>query len=307
MQSFVVKVLVWVTGLVIFATASSTWNSFLMRYHGIDQADEVRVLIGGDSHAVAALDPQFLELARNVGLSSEPLAATFFKIKFLAKQAPDLEKIIVTLGPHNIAPYQDLRFGQRRADYLFRSLYGVVPFSDIEGMPHSSQELFASHLGTWWTPNIHLLGDWIAALRGEPDRTHNHSEGYGGNWPTSLTDEFFNSVIDRHFPDSLPGVSRVQLGYLSALVSWATGENIELILVRTPLHERYREAVPPNISSTLDSVWVSLAATENVQLIDFSKMSLPDSAYLDYDHLDTLGAYAVGQALRERLGQHPPR
>jgi len=286
-----------------FLGAGRLLNGALAPLHRTPWQKPPSVLVAGDSHAVRGVDPALLQDARNVGELSQPLAITYYLIKYLFDTAPGIRTVVVTFGPHNIATSRDQALlGDQGHEHM--SLYwGIVPWRRLDGMPLSPLEYAASEFRIWWVPNFHLASD--ALSRDGTPREHPYMGGYEAHadgYPPSPVTE----VIERHYPaaDRASPISETQISYLDSILVWAAREDVELVLLNTPLHPEYHEAVPEVVSEKFDDVWAEAVSRNGVRGLDLSRLGLPSDAYFDSDHVSARGAEVVTRLLGEFLDPH---
>ena len=84
------------------------------------------------------------------------------------------------------------------------------------------------------------------------------------------------------------GVSALALEYLDSIVSLANVKDITLIMVSSPVHEKYLKKIPSSIMQKFDEL---IDAYSNEHLVfDKTRSYYPDSVYLNADHLNESGA-----------------
>jgi hypothetical protein len=109
-------------------------------------------------------------------------------------------------------------------------------------------------------------------------------------------------TLERQFPDSQSQASSIQAAYLDSIVDLVTDREVKLTVLNTPVHPRYAKEIPSGLIIALDSVWREMESTPGVRLLDLSGLSLPDSMYLDFDHLNVFGARTVGMLITGDTG-----
>ena len=294
----------WVAALLLFCAGSGALDGYLTRFHLGVNPESDRVLIVGDSHAVTGLDPRLWEGGRSMALSAEPLMLTTLKLRTTLPHLPNLEAVVLAVGPHSLASFNDLRLsGDRSTNILFERLEGVVDFGELsDDVEVAGEILFASRLRSWWAPNPHLLMDWWERDGPPEARLHSHSEGFRRfSRAPQLSQEKLASTILRHFPDTIPPVSPIQTAYLDSIAAVTREAGVQLVLVSTPLHPDYRDVVPPPLFRAFDSQLTRLDGDPAVTVLRLETTVLPDTLFQDFDHINAEGARALQPVLAEAL------
>jgi hypothetical protein len=84
---------------------------------------------------------------------------------------------------------------------------------------------------------------------------------------------------------SLNSISEKNLYYLDAIIEYCKKNGVEPVLIRSPLHERYRGYENEKLYNQVIEKRYS-----SVVYLDFSKFPLPDSEFGDFEHLNYKGA-----------------
>lgn len=275
-------------------------NQFLLRYHVPTWTSEARTVLAGDSHVQLGVDPSAFRGAVNIAQPSEPLVATAAKLEHLVQRMPKLETVVIGLGPHNLAAYNDQKFID--AEWSFEMAdryYGVLdPFET--GLDVGWDAVLLAETKHLWTPNLHLINDAIAVLRGSPRNEH----PYIGDYHPLSDEQFEESAMDviaaRHFWVTAEGEvrSEVQGDHLRSAVELLVSRGIRVIALATPTTEEYRRAVPDELQRMFEAQCEELDRHPDVTCLDLSAEFQGLEFFRDWDHLSEAGA----QKLSTRLG-----
>jgi hypothetical protein len=97
--------------------------------------------------------------------------------------------------------------------------------------------------------------------------------------------------------------SRFQWKYFLKLCEYCKAKNIKLILLSTPLYDKFRNSIPKEEWKKFAVKLDSVKNTYRLQHLDYSDFPLPVSHFLDSDHLNGLGApvftYSLLQAMNK--------
>jgi hypothetical protein len=95
-------------------------------------------------------------------------------------------------------------------------------------------------------------------------------------------------------------VSESSLHFLNLIVDLLRKHEIELTVIRTPVHPSYRSSVPERFKVALDDVLSNLIL-EGIQVLDFDDLPFGDRDFYDFDHLNAYGASIYTDALNSKL------
>lgn len=266
----------------------------MLERHVDPRLAEARVLLAGDSHAETGFDVSRWDRGLNVALRGEPLVATLHKLRFLTPRAPALEEIVVSVGPQSIARFRDGHLeGGPGASRLLERLYGVMPFWTLGDTPVSRELAFAASLRKWWSPDLHLIQDQF----GRPAREHPYANGFVPREGSDLSDETFHATMSMHYPEGDPRTSTIQMRMLDSIVDHGRAAGVRVTLVRTPLHARYRQAVPGPVQVALDSLLDTYRREGSARVVDLHQVPFADSLFSDFNHLTGAGARVLSDMI----------
>ena len=233
------------------------------------------VLIMGDSHTHRALNPKYFNSALNLSRPAEPYLLTYHKLnKVLEVYTPDT--LILGLGPQNLSNYNNQKFVRPKwASEMARRAYPLVPLSKIEQWIEVDH---ATYFRVFWRE---------CAFYPRP-RHMKELGGYKNFYETTF--EGLPTTLQTHY--HLGGkdakLSKVSLHFLRAIERLCESKGVELVVINTPLHARYREAIPSEIKAGLRLEFERLDSAATV--LNYGALSLPDSLFLNGDHLNAYGA-----------------
>ena len=118
---------------------------------------------------------------------------------------------------------------------------------------------------------------------------------------TALSNSIKKSPNNDNF-ESL--ISATQKKHLWMIAQLAKHYNIPLILVNAPLHKDYHALLPADYIKQYTSVANELHQEFGSLYLDYHDMSLPDSHFRDYDHLNPTGAAVFTPILLKDLRKH---
>ena len=136
-----------------------------------------------------------------------------------------------------------------------------------------------------------------------PKWHHDHYMGkYVEYHESNLSD--VDGPIGRHFfhDDENVGVSEVALAFLDSIVALSARENVELVLVASPVHASYYDRIPENFISGYEAKKRELE-TSGIRILDYNRIDLPDDAYWNPNHLNAKGALRFSRLVSDRVAE----
>lgn len=282
MKRFLQDLMAFFSGLLVCIAGLCVFNALTVSLN----APEVggRILISGDSHTRNALDPAVLGSATNISQYAEPYYVSYWKLKRLL-EGSSVQTVILGFAHHNISAFNDRKLSDETwSTELFRRVYMFGEVSSIEGIRVDRTELFRTRL-----KNLALTPKW----------THDAYMGRFETW-SRIDPKDPDPAITRHFLGDGPNLSEVELAYLDSIVDLTTRENIELILVSTPVHASYFNRIPDYFRSEFEAKTAELEA-RGVQVLDFTNLGASDDEFLNVSHLNAKGASRFSHLISERI------
>lgn len=129
---------------------------------------------------------------------------------------------------------------------------------------------------------------------------------YGGftfiETQTALTDSTIEERLNDQFfsRKSQNGFSSKNLRYFLNIIELCSERNVELVLLNTPLHRKYKNGVPDSFVRK----FTEILNRYNLRCIDHSSLQFSDSCFLpDGDHLNLKGANMYTEYLKVNVLQ----
>jgi len=249
---------------------------------------DVNAVLLGDSHIMWSINDDKIPNLRNVALNAEAYKYSYLKLKRLLAQQPQIKKVYLGAGYHNLSSYYD--------DYIFG---GSFKFFAARYLPvlagRDYAELFMQSPLEFLRLTKRAINDGLRpGLKGEcelygtfPDEKH--EEVYD---PKSMA----KRVQSQYFAQGkLLGISTSNLHYLEAIAELCRDKGVELILINTPVHGDYFEQVPAPFVNKLND----FVQAHGLRYYDFADFPLSDAAFLpDGDHLNSTGAVLTTEKFR---------
>ena len=300
MKKFLLRLTTFFIVLSLLFLISYQINKALMNSDIATLNKNANTLIIGDSHTVFSCDPEYIENSVNVSQVAEPYIVTYFKLKTLLAQNPQIKKVVLGFSYHNFSAFNDKKFEDAAfAGNIWDQYYPLLSLKTVEPLEINKKVYFTRFIRHCMLPNA----DYVLNKVKNTGRTY----PYIGNYRTSDTSHIgevsVDSIISRHYYDqgSVLGISATSVDYFEKMMTLTQEKGVTLYLVCTPLHPDYIAKVPENIQFVFDSLAREAAQHKHVTFIDLSKDVQNDNLFTDYDHLNTLGAQPFSNKINTLL------
>ena len=238
--------------------------------------ESVTTVITGDSHVQIAINDGSMGETRNIALFSEPYIYSYYKLKEILEHNHNIEKVILGFGYHNMSSYYD--------DYIvgWRAVNILPKYIDVLEYP-ALIELVTQRPG--------LLMPVVRALISMTHDEYPYVGGFSdfGLGHLQFDEQAMRRRIQRQFRigNSTREMSELNMAYLHRIVALCESHDVELTLMRTPLHEKYQNHIP---TEYLDG-YKRLVTMYGLAVIDFRGIDLADEHFLpDGDHVNAGGS-----------------
>jgi len=140
-----------------------------------------------------------------------------------------------------------------------------------------------------------------------PHKKHQAWLGHFEARPYRLSIANLDKTIKRHYyaeSDTLCHISQTAIQALDSLILLAQKKDSRLVLFVAPVHPQYQQAIPEPFKKQFRKT-LAYCREKGIRILDYSQLSLPDSLFYDYDHLNEKGARIFTQKLTEDLKKGP--
>ncbi|MEO6254689.1 MAG: hypothetical protein ABIO79_15360 [Ferruginibacter sp.] len=265
-------------------------NNKAMTGYKIDAS--VNSLFIGDSHVQCAINPALLPDAVNLSQSSETMLFSYFKIKYILENNPAIKRIYLGFSYHNISTYGDeFTYGKYAYDIASRYFF-ILPFEQKKEIAKHTLDELPKFLGKLLIngSNTLLAKKENYSFLGAYKNGYKNVVASKPSMDDRLSLQFYENGKQR-------GFSSVNIGYLNKIMFLCKEKNIELVILKTPLHDYYISKIPFKFIEKYDS----LASLNKLKVIDFGNLILNDSCYLpNGDHVSERGAVLTTNIFKYR-------
>lgn len=287
MKSFLNRLTGFTTFLILCGLGNYAINRFLI--HNRPPLLSAHTLLMGDSHIMTAVNDAEYPGAINLAQEGEPYVVTYFKMKKVVAYNR-IDTLIVGFSPHNISSFNDRKFSDTFwCDEIFDRTYPLISLSDLKSFEVNKTSyaraviknmlLYPNPNPTPYLGHFNRRLDKLDTSRQQPDQT-----------------------IKRHF--YLDGkeleASQRNIQYLDSIMAYTRKQGIRLVLLSTPLHEKYQKQIPHTIQTQFTDLSQRLKK-RGLEVLDFSAEPYPDQFFADFDHLNYQGASLFTKRLKAEL------
>lgn len=274
MKRFLTKIFVFLSFPILYFGINMCVNAYVYHHRALPVRKN-NVLIAGDSHLQKSVNPDYFASAQNISQLGEPYVLTFWKLKQIFKSAvPDT--LLLGFAPHNISAFNDLKFSNDSwSNEMFSRSYPIEEFKTISTIVPVDYKTFYKVL---WKQTAFY-----------PKKNHGNYIGKYVNRKTSNVSDY-KSAAERHYYEKGMelGISRLSIEYLDSIVMLCRSRNIKLVLVNSPVHQKYSELIPADIRKEYMQLENKYRA-DRVLIFRASDI-YADSLFLNADHLNEYGA-----------------
>jgi hypothetical protein len=242
---------------------------------------EINKIAIGDSHISLSINDSILHSTKNFAAKSENFIYSFYKIVALTNSNPQIDTILLGASYHNFSKYSDnFIFNTSILKIYFYMLPVEVQFEMIKKI-NNPLVFIISSLRNLFISNKYY--EWIGGF---------------SNYSTNvLIDEksILKRINSQYYENgNLCGFSKHNILYFKKIVNYCKKNNIELIIINTPLHKNYKKKIP---QVYIDKFY-SLITNSNLDIIEFDEFDLEDIDFLpDGDHVSKEGSIKTSKII----------
>ena len=259
-QIFIVIIVIFFL-LVLFLLATT----FKAKSFQIDET--VEEIFVGDSHVRYAVDDSLLINSLNMGNSSESTYFSYFKLKQILKSNPNITTIYLGFSYHNISGYYDQYTFGRYSREIAPNYFFILPIWEqlkmiewnLKRFLHFKLSLLKSGVKIW------MNKDTFQVSSNNPYNNVSAQE--------TIMDERLN--FQYYIDGKINSFSNLNLTYFDKIVALCQNENVELIVLNTPLHHYYQTKVPEEFINKYNSI----VSSEDRQVLAFRLLDSPDHCF----------------------------
>ncbi len=254
------------------------------------QKTKIDYLILGDSHFQNGINSdKYIPSSLNLACSGETYFNCYTKLKFIINNNTKIKNVVLSLGPHNLSAEIDTLWIFNKENFLskIRGYAPIIYSSDF--LEYINKTNFSKFILVELVPEI--FHQSIYSI--ERQIILKEMPFLGGFVPNNkrLTITDLEKKQDENVPSTES--SKIQLYYLQKIADMCKENNIQLILVNSPIFNGTHVSAPKIIN-------------EKYYLIDLGDIFKNDSdLFADLGHLNKNGSDKFSKILAEYLTNYP--
>lgn len=293
MNKFLIKLIKFLIFCSFFFSSSYFLNIYFFE---VDKFSSLKkTFLVGDSHAMCSLNPSIIENSVNLASKGETLNITYHKLQYL-NNFNNINTLVISLSYHSLS-YNFLEERILNKNNLQKIVDNYYPFLNSDIIKELNVD-FKKYL-TGMANNILLPRfSYISNFFEQPEmKNYPYLDGFKYSTSVNLDEKKLESKLQGHFVESNYSISSVAVNNVYKLVEFSKKNQINLIFINTPVHEKYYERIPKELKEKYLEIQTKLKKEPNIYFLDYSNLNLEESFYLDYDHTNTKGAKLVSENL----------
>ena len=244
--------------------------------------NELEIVFIGDSHVQCAIQDSLFRNAKNLAIDSESTYFSYFKIKKLTEENPNLKKIYLGFSCHNISSFYDEFIYGKYSKNIMPRYFDLLPISEKpKYLPNDFQFFYKDYL------RIKLNGT-KSGYKNQFTKTF----AVISSMEKRIKSQYFNTAGD------VLAFSELNIQYLHKIQDLLTNQDIRLVLLDIPVHPYYEKRIPKKYKQKYDEI---------IERNQFTRLSFEeiifDGTYFinDGDHLSEKGARKFSSFLIKRI------
>jgi hypothetical protein len=311
MKKLIRKIFLFIAIISLVASVSYNVNLWSFKKAGLQLCDTTGILMTGSSLVMQGLNPAYIERSENVAIAAEPVVISFFKIRDILRNNPQIKKIITSCSLQEITE-QDAVFSGKRSvvQEMFTRLSFLqhpVTLNDLRLFEVDEPVYWEVYLRYRIFPNYFYI---YRALKGDIKCNYEglaYVSGFATRGDFNIRAEVFKlinveRVVNAHFPENNKEkmISKVSLNYIDSISSLCERKNIELIVVGMPVTHKLFERIPRYYIDYYRNYISEMNKRIKCRYYDFMNAA-PDEWFEDLIHLNELGAKNISIMLNDSI------
>jgi hypothetical protein len=277
--------------LLILLPLLSHLNADLLEKFGTDP--NIKTLIIGDSHTEIGINDQLIPNSINISQTSEGYIYSYYKLKTVLKNNPNIKIILLGCSYHNFSSYYDDPVMGEYSPTVSSRYFFIIPWKEKLRILNKNKKNLVFEIRK-------ILENGFRNLF---SKTGNYS--FLGGFKSFSTDKALNenSIKKRisgqyYSSGQLTGFSQMNKSYFLKIIDLCRESNLTIKLLNTPLHKTYLDQVPKKFKDH----YYNLVKENKLNIIEFDSLHLDNSCFLpDGDHVSIKGSTLTSKFLRDFL------
>lgn len=278
MNKYLKQLSLFLIGYLVYLVTVYSFNKITLKFSDYNISN-INTLVVGDSHSATALETKILDNAINISIFSEPYVVTYLKLKDILNRCI-VDTVLLSFSPHNLSAYNDFKFSDFTLSKMyFNESYALFNYNYLKDINANMKGYYTTYF-----KNMFLLPKL------------NHLDGLVGKFSKrtitfNLDSAGIKNKINKHYyrNNRMYNISKKSITYLDSIKIICQKNNINLILISTPLHRKYSQSIPYTFLEEFNLQKQKLL-NNGLKVYDYSNLYKGDSLFYDGDHLNFKGA-----------------
>lgn len=252
--------------------------------------DEITALVAGDSHTMWSINDTEIPDVLNVSFNAEGYIYTYAKLRHILSEKNNIIKIYLGFSYHNLSGYYNDYIYGNMSKFYFDRYIGVLTLSQFFEIIENNPGIVAKYIQLICTKGaLALLKQECPIYHGFP--SDKMLQSYDS---TVMENRIYSQFYDNN--GFVIHKSEINIKYFVKIVELCKLQNIELILVDTPIHKDYRDKIP----NEYKKMYADIIKEYKTEIFTFPNIQIPDTCFLpDGDHVNFFGSFNVTQKFKE--------
>lgn len=245
---------------------------------------DINRLIVGDSHAKLGISDSIITNSLNIAQFSESYLYTYFILDEILKTNKNIDTLLLSCSYHNFAKYYDN--STYHPEVIGRYFYIIPDDIKLELVDKSQNMISTLKFSTY---------NFIENLFSSQKSFIGKFEDFPVD--KEISEKYINKRISKQYGnvDSNNLYSDLNISYFDKIKDLCKNSNVELILIRTPLHQDYFKKIPKFIIDKYQEI------TKNRKIIFLDDEINNRDIMPDGDHLSDVGAIKFSKYINEEI------
>ena len=291
--------------LAVICSGFYLWNQQLFDQFGPKLPADKKIVAVGSSLSQYSLSDDIIDSFINLSQEGRTGLSTYKSIEEIVRNNPQVESVVVDFSVMATVAYRDyLFFIPAFAQGQFDFNYPITDYSNLRDYPLHLKYFFLSLMNNEWVPNLTYLEKKFSS-RDTVDLDFPYLGVYTpkpwsrNNWNIEGWKERAEQLrwlTGESFP-----VSKIDLQYAGDILNLAEEQDVQILLYCAPLHPDVQGLIPEVYWQKYRAFLRQAEASKQAEVLDFMNFPLPDSAYVNFTHVNVDGAEMVSRAFRDSL------
>ena len=287
MKQFIKKIFIFISiplTLILISLLLVFYTSKKIDYKLNKNIKEIYI---GDSHIQCAINDSLLTNAKNVSKGAESFYFSYFKLKKLLEQNQQIERVYLGASYHSFSNYYDQFIVGQFSSFIAPKYFYVLPLKQKIKLVRWNLNDLPKLVGTIFKESQSYLFEDHAFNYGNYSNKFKKSKAIPSIMNKRLEYQYYTDKKLNDFSD-------INMEYFFKIITLCKVQNVDLVLLNTPLHHYFKSKVPISYINKFDE----LVKSNKLSVIDFKLLTFTDSSFIpDGDHVSVKETFNIAKEL----------